>query len=214
MQRDTAASLEQEYWNMLSNPSHIKRGRDQSEPLSVLYGSDQDSTVIGSGFPTLRQFTQDRNARATSKTARDTEIDARYLSSAWNLVNLPTSRGSILQHAPGRVTGVTSPWLYFGMLYSSFCWHVEDHNLASISYLHTGAPKSWWGIPGGEYEKFEHVTKKLTPQLFDETRDIMLQLVTQYDPRMLASRGLQVCHTVHKPGEFGESFRVIALFFN
>ncbi len=30
-----------------------------------------------------------------------------------------------------------------GMMFASFCWHVEDHHLFSCSYLHSGAPKIW-----------------------------------------------------------------------
>ena len=39
------------------------------------------------------------------------------------------------------ITGVMMPWLYVGSCMSAFCWHVEDHALYSINYLHKGAPK-------------------------------------------------------------------------
>ena len=39
------------------------------------------------------------------------------------------------------ITGVMVPWLYVGSCMSAFCWHVEDHALYSINYLHQGAPK-------------------------------------------------------------------------
>ena len=34
--------------------------------------------------------------------------------------------------------------LYFGMLFSMFCWHVEGNYMYSVSYLHEGAPKTWY----------------------------------------------------------------------
>lgn len=33
------------------------------------------------------------------------------------------------------------PWLYVGSALSAFCWHVEDHALCSINFLHMGSPK-------------------------------------------------------------------------
>lgn len=42
------------------------------------------------------------------------------------------------------VEGVSYPWLYFGMLFSTFCWHNEDHFLYSINYMHEGEGKTWW----------------------------------------------------------------------
>lgn len=69
-----------------------------------------------------------------------------YALSPWNLNNLPHLGGeyaSMLRVIEGKVPGVTVPWVYVGMLFSSFCWHVEDHQFYSINYHHWGAPKRW-----------------------------------------------------------------------
>ena len=66
------------------------------------------------------------------------------------------------------------------MLFSTFCWHAEDHNFYSISYNHFGAPKTWYGIPGSRAADFEEVMKNLTPDLFDRQPDLHLQLVSEY----------------------------------
>ena len=54
-------------------------------------------------------------------------------------------QGSVLRYLVGEelITGVMVPWLYVGSCMSAFCWHVEDHALYSINYLHQGAPKAW-----------------------------------------------------------------------
>ncbi|GJU33066.1 hypothetical protein Tco_1176655 [Tanacetum coccineum] len=38
------------------------------------------------------------------------------------------SKGSLLKFMEGDTAGVTSPMVYISMLFSSFAWHVEDHN--------------------------------------------------------------------------------------
>ena len=62
------------------------------------------------------------------------------------------------------------PWLYVGMLFTSFCWHNEDNYLYSINYNHLGAPKQWYGIPGSEAKNFEKVSKDFLMELFREVR--------------------------------------------
>ena len=59
------------------------------------------------------------------------------------------------------IDGINKPWLYLGMLFSSFCWHREDIYLASINYMHAGEAKQWYGIPGAKSKAFQTVMHRL-----------------------------------------------------
>ncbi len=48
----------------------------------------------------------------------------QYSEHPWNLNNLPVLPGSVLQYIGGSITGITTPWMYIGMMFSSFCWCV------------------------------------------------------------------------------------------
>ena len=61
----------------------------------------------------------------------------------WTLSSLIQEKGNVLKQTGIDIPGVTCPWLYFGCLFSTFCWHVEDHFMYSINYLHDGDPKVW-----------------------------------------------------------------------
>lgn len=95
--------------------------------VEVIYGSDLDTSVYGSGFP------RDNDQRPPSIGAKEWE---EYCANPWNLNNLPKLPGSVLQAVHHGIAGVMVPWLYMGMLFSSFCWHFEDHCFYSMNYHH------------------------------------------------------------------------------
>ena len=69
--------------------------------------------VKGSGFPILG---------STDECAVESK---QYAEHGWNLNNLPVLPGSVLQYIGGSITGITTPWMYIGMMFSSFCWYLQ-----------------------------------------------------------------------------------------
>ncbi|KAH6762658.1 Transcription factor jumonji family protein / zinc finger family protein [Perilla frutescens var. hirtella] len=159
----------------------------------VLYGADLETGVYGSGFP--------KNSQQVNSAS-----DIKYINSGWNLNNFPRLPGSVLSFESSDISGVLVPWLYIGMCFSSFCWHVEDHHLYSLNYMHWGAPKIWYGVPGSDALKLEAAMKKRLPDLFDEQPDLLHKLVTQLSPSILRSEGVPVYRCVQNAGEFVLTF--------
>ncbi|KAA8539005.1 hypothetical protein F0562_025697 [Nyssa sinensis] len=176
--------IEGEYWRIVEKPT---------EEIEVLYGADLETGVFGSGFPKL----SNQVGYAS---------DEKYVRSGWNLNNFPRLPGSVLSYESSDISGVLVPWLYIGMCFSSFCWHVEDHHLYSLNYMHWGAPKLWYGVPGENALKLEAAMRKHLPDLFEEQPDLLHKLVTQLSPSILKSEGVPVYRCVQHPGEFVLTF--------
>ncbi|XP_047326516.1 putative lysine-specific demethylase JMJ16 isoform X2 [Impatiens glandulifera] len=177
----SVSDIEGEYWRILEKPT---------EEIEVLYGADIDTEVFGSGFPKLS----------------DKGDSNPYVTSGWNLNNFPRLPGSVLSYESSNISGVLVPWLYVGMCFSSFCWHVEDHHLYSLNYMHWGASKLWYGVPEQDAIKFERAMKKHLPQLFQEQPDLLHKLITQISPAILKSEGVSVYRCVQNAGEFVITF--------
>ncbi|KAH9260163.1 hypothetical protein BASA81_001938 [Batrachochytrium salamandrivorans] len=169
-----------------------------------MYGNDIDTAALGSGFPTKSRAEKWQAFKRLSLAQRQ-EYDS-YANSPWNLNNLPTSEGSLLQLVDGNISGVIVPWLYMGMTFSAFCFHVEDHNFASINYHHRGAPKSWWGCSAGAADQFESAAKEMASELIEGRPDLMQGIVTMFHPSEMVKRGVAMYHLVQKPGEFVVTF--------
>jgi jumonji domain-containing protein 2 len=62
----------------------------------------------------------------------------------WDLRNLD----SCLHDGMGskKLSGINTPYLYFGSFRTIFAWHVEDYNMSSINFQHFGSPKIWYGV--------------------------------------------------------------------
>lgn len=126
------AELEKQYWEAItSNNQSIavecvcpcSFGHLFCNGVCLRYGSEIDCSRLCPDFPV--------------NSGGD-----RYSKSLWNLGRLRDA--TLLKHLPQPISGVTQPWVYVGMCFSSFCWHNEDMHLYSINYLHEGDEKIWY----------------------------------------------------------------------
>ena len=204
---------EQTYWRLVEG----------SEEVKVEYGNDVSTEAFGSafpGFPPPESVTRyrastndplfspaspppphrDDHSPSPSHARRPAYYD--YATSPWNLNNLPRARGSVLRHLRDRINGINVPWLYFGMSFSTFSWHVEDNWLWSINYSHGGHTKTWYGVPPADKEAFDDALKLMIPVRFADEPELLSQITTMMSPAYLASHGVRVCRLDHHPGEF------------
>ncbi|XP_043699581.1 lysine-specific demethylase SE14 isoform X1 [Telopea speciosissima] len=130
-------------------------------------------------------------------------------NSPWNLQVIARSRGSLTRFMPDEVPGVTSPMVYIGMLFSWFAWHVEDHELHSMNFLHTGSQKTWYAVPGEYAFAFEEVVRG---QGYGGNIDRLAALTllgektTLLSPEVVVASGIPCCRLVQNPGEFVVTF--------
>lgn len=172
--------VEREFWRLVDDPT---------DTVEVEYGADIHSTTHGSGFPTIEKQPRDQ-----------------YSADPWNLNILPLDKESLFRHIKSDISGMTVPWLYVGMVFSTFCWHNEDHYTYSANYQHFGQTKTWYGIPGEDAEKFEQAMRDEVPELFEMQPDLLFQLVTLAKPEKLRKAGVRVYAIDQRAGQFVITF--------
>ncbi|CAG8125521.1 unnamed protein product [Penicillium salamii] len=178
--RETEDDVEAEFWKLVV---------DLHETVEVEYGADIHSTTHGSGFPTVERNPLDP-----------------FSSDPWNLNVLPFYGDSLFRYIKSDISGMTVPWVYVGMCFSTFCWHNEDHYAYSANYQHFGATKTWYGIPGADAEAFETAMREAVPELFEGQPDLLFQLVTLMPPDKLRKAGVNVYAVDQRAGQFVLTF--------
>ncbi|CAK7346382.1 unnamed protein product [Dovyalis caffra] len=159
--------IEGEYRRIVENPT---------EEIEVLYGSNLDTRVFGSGFPTKSNISK---------------MD-EYLDSGWNLNNTPRLSGSLLSFESNKTCGILVPRLN----------KVEEHHLYSLCYMHLGAPKIWYGVPGQYAVKFKAAMKKYLPDLLAEHPTLHDRVIAKLSTSALKSEGIPVYRCIQHPREF------------
>ncbi|KAJ9617108.1 hypothetical protein H2200_000829 [Cladophialophora chaetospira] len=178
--KPTEDDVEREFWRLVE---------DITESVEVEYGADIHSTTHGSGFPSVEKNPLNP-----------------YSKDPWNLNVMPFLEESLFRHIKGDISGMTVPWLYVGMCFSTFCWHNEDHYAYSANYQHFGATKTWYGIPGKDAYRFEDAMRKAVPELFETQPDLLFQLVTILPPNQLRKAGVEVYALDQRAGQFVITF--------
>lgn len=171
--------IEGEYWRIIENPT---------AKIEVLCCADLDSRTFGSGFPLL-------------SNPLETQNYLKYIESGWNLNNTAKLPGSLLAFENHITSAASIPRRHVGMCFSSHCWKVEEHHLYSLCYMHFGAPKIWYGIPGRYLFKFEAVLKRKYPHL-SEHPELLYELATHLSLSSLESEGIPVYRCVQLQEEF------------
>lgn len=198
-------NLERDYWDIVETQSH---------EVDVDYGNDIDTSEVGSGFP-ISQRGRSVNSPNFQKSDRDDDLpepefgtEEYYRETFWNLNNIPNSKNSVLRHLKVGINGINVPWLYFGCLFSTFCWHNEDNYMYSINYHHKGAPKQWYGVPGTKQDAdgVERVFKNYLSMKMRDVPDLLHHITTSFSPRILNQEGVRVCKLLQHAGEYIVTF--------
>eukprot|EP01041_Mallomonas_annulata_P001920 gene1920-3728_t len=121
---------------------------------------------------------------------------------SWNVNKLPNK----LKLLGNDVKGVNSAMLYVGSWRAMFAYHVEDMNLFSINYLHTGAPKSWCFIPPRLQKRFEHFSASHFQEEFHQCSNYLRHKTKIFSPQRLRAEGIDVHTVLQSAGEFMITF--------
>jgi histone demethylase JARID1 len=176
-------SLAKDYWDIVETGT-------KGDPW-VEYGNDLDTLKYQSGF--FKKLQADRISGVEEADSTDMFSDAYYARCGWNLNNLPHSDASVLKYLKTQINGVNVPWLYVGMLFTSFCWHTEDNYLYSINYNHFGGVKQWYGVPATDAKTFEKVSKDFLLENFKDSPDLLHHMTTQISPSLLIGKHALPC---------------------
>jgi [histone H3]-trimethyl-L-lysine4 demethylase len=122
----TEADVENEFWRLVHSPE---------ETFEIEYGADVHSTTHGryenSNHPA---FSLTKRCINSAMPTLETHPQNPYAKDSWNLNNMPIAQESLLRYIKSEISGMTVPWTYVGMIFSTFCWHNEDHYTYSINY--------------------------------------------------------------------------------
>ncbi|KAK7396440.1 hypothetical protein VNO78_17451 [Psophocarpus tetragonolobus] len=173
-------NIEGEYGRIVQNPT---------EEIKVLCGNTLEAGFFRSGFP-------------TDSDPVETCTYPEYLKSGWNLNNILSLSGSLLSFESSEDSRNFAPKIHVGMCFCPHNWKVEEHHLYSLSYVHLGEPKVWYGIPGRFSVNFETIWKKYLPDLQAGPPDMPDNMVTQLSCSVVKAEGIPVYRCVQYPREF------------
>lgn len=104
------------------------------------------------------------------------------------------------------MNGIQTPYVYVGTIGSSFPFHLEDGDLASLNYHHSGKPKLWYVVPGDEGKKLERLVAECTS---DEKCELPIRhKQIMIPPSTLRKHNIKFARVSIKLHKIGKKYRV------
>ena len=115
--------VEKEFWRLVQSCE---------DTVEVEYGADVHSTTHGRFVSSIFvELCSVLTAASAMPTIETHPLDP-YSREPWNLNNLPIISESLLRFIKSDISGMTVPWTYVGMVFSTFCWHNEVCRLLMV----------------------------------------------------------------------------------
>lgn len=192
-----------------SRNTHNEEVKDVSIKSDTGLCSRQESSSTAQLNKELNKDSHSRRRNGNAGVDMEGSAGWKLSNSPWNLQVIARSPGSLTRFMPDDIPGVTSPMVYIGMLFSWFAWHVEDHELHSMNFLHTGSSKTWYSVPGDYALAFEEAIRT---EAYEGNIDRLAALsllgekTTLLSPELIIESGIPCCRLVQNPGEFVVTF--------
>lgn len=102
--------------------------------------------------------------------------------------------------------GIQTPFGYYGSYLTYFGMHLENGNLNSFNYLHSGEPKHWYFVPSSENVKLEKLGNIFGKAVETTCKHFLRHKTLMIPPSILRQNGIKFGRVIQNPGEFIVSF--------
>jgi histone demethylase JARID1 len=137
--------VEEEFWRLVQSPH---------ETVEIEYGADIHSTTHGRCvfivlldffffshlLLLILTFSPLIGCACSAMPTLETHPLDPYSKHPWNLNNMPIAPESLLRYIKSDISGMTVPWTYVGMIFSTFCWHNEVISAPLKKWLYIYVP--------------------------------------------------------------------------
>lgn len=98
-------------------------------------------------------------AQSKGKAQYAADLPATCFSDRTRLMNLNTDTKGHVKSITKEADGITKGYVYVGQQFSHSALHVENDNLASVNFIHKGAPKYWFGFSADSADQIDKIAR-------------------------------------------------------
>ncbi|XP_055307723.1 uncharacterized protein LOC129571875 [Sitodiplosis mosellana] len=159
----------------------------------------------------LKTINQFEDAFWQSWESQDLKIEKLYATdnkgswfsddcNMWNLGKFSSNESLI--HGEKEMDGINTPYFYMGGPLTAFGLHLEDGDLNSVNYNHTGAPKIWYIIPEEYNDALEKLVQQFCGDKYTDCSKYIRHKCVLIPPSILEENAIGFTRIIQYPGQY------------